>query len=86
MITEEVGTNNLVTAAAFQSQQVAVEILKTYRLMQWTAMGPRMPLRGGGERGERNFPIYLVMPSIVLVTISPNICPQRSISCSRAQS
>jgi len=35
MTTEKVGTTNLVTAAAFQSQQVAVEILKTYWPMQW---------------------------------------------------
>jgi hypothetical protein len=39
MTTEEVGTTNLVTAAAFQSQQVAVEIMRTYRPIQWVLVG-----------------------------------------------
>lgn len=39
MTTEKVGTSNHVTAAAFQSQQVAVEILKTYRPMRWVLVG-----------------------------------------------
>jgi hypothetical protein len=69
MTTEKVGTTNLVTAAAFQSQQVAVEILKTYRLMQWvlvgrnsqtTTMAPRMPYEAAVNVGKGILP-YIVL-------------------------